>query len=160
FSPSHYLTEVVRSGGKAVISTRKIWKSPHLAAFPDESKINETNGVWPTIKGCATPGLSKGLWIGSLGNAHNDALGIFHVPCDTAVWSAESVQIEQGVVLPVSPKRSVPGLIAGQSGIACHPGSVVNTVPCATRSAESIEVGYAILCSMPCRGLVLCLRDR
>ena len=101
--PSDYLTEVVGSGGKAVISTRKIGKSPHLATFPDEPKIDEANGVWPTVKGCATPSLPKRLWIGSLGNAHNDALGIFHVPCDTAVWSAEGAKIEQRMLLPVSP---------------------------------------------------------
>src|ERR1700755_1651784 len=93
--PSDYLTDVVGSSGKAVISTREIGKSSHLATFPDEPKINETNCVWPTIKGCATPGFSKRVWIRGLRNAHNDTLGIFHIPCDTAVWTAEGAKIEQ-----------------------------------------------------------------
>src|SRR4029077_6542931 len=153
--PSDCLTEVVGSGGKAVITTGKIGKSSHLATFPDEPKIDETNGVWPTIKSGATPALPKRLWIGCLGNAHNDSLRIFHVPCDTAVWSTEGAKIEHCMLLPISPQRSVPRLIAGQSGIACHPGSVFDTIASATCSAQRIEVGYAILCSMLCRGLVL-----
>jgi hypothetical protein len=56
--PAHYLTKIVGSGCKAVISTGKIGKSPQLATFPDEPKIDETNGVWPAIEGGATPRLT------------------------------------------------------------------------------------------------------
>src|SRR5882762_7929980 len=38
--PAHHLTQVISSRGKTVISTRKIGKSPHLAVFQNESKID------------------------------------------------------------------------------------------------------------------------
>src|SRR5439155_24015867 len=85
--PSDHLTEVVGSGCKAVISTRKCGQSPHLALFPNEPEIDKADIVRPTVESEATPPLSHRLRRGCLGNTHDDALGIFHVPCYTAVWS-------------------------------------------------------------------------
>ena len=83
--PPDHLTEVVGSGGKAVISTRKCGQSPHLALFPNEPEIDKADIVRPTVESEATPPLPQRLRRGSLGNTHDDALGIFDVPCYTAV---------------------------------------------------------------------------
>jgi hypothetical protein len=47
-----------------------------------------------------------------------------------------------------------------QSGIACHPALVINTVSPAARPAKRIEVGYLILRSCLRLYLSLCLRQR
>ena len=92
--PSDYLTEVVGSGGKAVVSTRKIGKSPHLVVFPNEPEIDIADVVRRTVESRATPSLPERLRIGSLRNTHDDSLSILHVPCDTAVWSAKCAEVE------------------------------------------------------------------
>src|SRR5437667_5356280 len=131
--PPDHLTEVVGSGCKAVISARKWEKSPHRAVFPNEPEIDIADVVRRTVESRATPVLTVRLRRrGSLGNTHDDARGIFHVPCDTAVWSAKCAEIREQTV---SPQRSVPVPIQ-HSGIACHPALVINTISPATRSAE------------------------
>src|SRR5438094_7744441 len=77
--PPDHLTQVVGSGSKTVIATRKIGQSPHLALFPNEAEIDKAEG--PTVESRATPVLTVRLRRGSLGNTHDDARGIFHVPC-------------------------------------------------------------------------------
>src|SRR5438876_7316531 len=77
--PPHHLTQIVGSGSKTVIATRKIGQSPHLALFPNEAEIDKAEG--PTVESRATPVLTVRLRRGSLGNTHDDARGIFHVPC-------------------------------------------------------------------------------
>ena len=72
--PPDHLTQVVGSGGKAVISTWKIGKSPHLAVFPNEPEIDVADVVRRTVESRATPSLPERLRIGSLRNTHDDAL--------------------------------------------------------------------------------------
>jgi len=92
--PPDHLTEVVGSGCKAVISARKWEKSPHRAVFPNEPEIDIADVVRRTVESRATPVLTVRLRRrGSLGNTHDDARGIFHVPCDTTVWSSECEEV-------------------------------------------------------------------
>src|SRR6266576_6974523 len=92
--PPDYLTQVVGSGRKAVVSTRKIGQSPHLALLPNEPEIDIADVVGRTVERRATPVLSVRLRRrGSLGNTHDDSRSIFHVPCYTAVWSAKCAQV-------------------------------------------------------------------
>src|SRR5437868_6943353 len=92
--PSHHLTQIVSSCGKAIISSRKIGQSPHLTLLPNEPEIDVADVVRRTVESRATPVLSVRLRRrGSLGNTHDDSRGIFDVPCDTAVWSAEGVEV-------------------------------------------------------------------
>src|SRR5438067_5593097 len=91
--PPHHLTQVVGSGGKAIISARKIGKSPHLVLFPNEPEVDIADVVRRPVESRATPALAEQLRVGSLGNTHDDSRGIFHVPCDTAVWSAECAEV-------------------------------------------------------------------
>src|SRR5439155_7255224 len=150
FRPSDCLTQVIGSCGKAVIAAWKIGKSPHraLSILPNEPEIDIADVVRRTVESRATPSLPQWLRIGSLGNTHDDSRGIFHVPCDTAVWSAECEEVGQQTV---SPQRSVPVPIR-QSGIACHPGLVINTISPVTRSAKPGEVRHLVL------QLCLCLQ--
>ena len=134
--PPDDLTQVVGSGCKAVISTWKVGKSSHLAVLPNEPEIDIADVVRRTVESRATPALAERLRVGSLGNTHDDSRGIFHVPCDTAVWSAECAEVGEQTV---SPQRSVPVPIR-QSGIACHPGLVINTISPVTRSAKPGQV--------------------
>ena len=106
--PSDYLTQVIGSGGKTVVSTRKIGKSPHLVLFPNKPEIDIADVVRPTVESRATPALPERLRIGGLGNTHDDSRSIFHVPRDTAVWSAKCAEVSERTV---SPQRSVPVLI-------------------------------------------------
>ena len=91
--PPDYLTQVIGSGGKTVISTRKIGQSSHLALLPNESEVDIADVVRRTVESRATPVLAEGLRRESLGNTHDDSRGIFHVPRDTTVWSAEGVEV-------------------------------------------------------------------
>ena len=131
--PAHSLTQVIGSRGKAVISTLKIGKCPHLVVFPNEAKIDIPGSERPKVEEETAPKLPPWLRRGSLGNTHDNARGIFHVPCDTAVWSAECVEIGEHTV---SPQRSVPGLVSRQSGITCRPSLVIDAVSGATGAAE------------------------
>src|SRR6266571_2427595 len=134
--PPDRLAEVVGSGCKAVISAGKWKESSHLVVLPNEPEIDIADVVRRTVESRATPGLPQWLRIGSLGNTHDDSRGIFHVPGDTAVWSAEYEEVGQQTV---SPQRSVPVPI-WQPGITCHPGLVVNTISPVTRSAKPRQV--------------------
>ena len=91
--PPDHLTQIVGSGGKAIISSRKIGQSPHLAVLPNEPEVDIADVVRRTVESRATPALAQRLRRGSLGNTHDDSRGIFHVPCDTAVWSAEGAEV-------------------------------------------------------------------
>src|SRR5207247_11049520 len=134
--PPDHLTPVVGSGCKPVIATWKVGKSSHLAVLTDKSEIDVTDVVRRTVESRATPALAEQLRVGSLGNTYDDSRGIFHVPCDTAVWSAECEEVGQQTV---SPQRSVPVSIR-PSGIARHPGLVINTISPVTCSAKPGEV--------------------
>src|SRR5438552_16824571 len=156
--PSDHLTEVVGSGCKAVISTRKIGKSSHLtqALFPNEPEIDKADIVRRTVESEATPPLPQRLRIGSLRNTHDDSRGILHVPRDTAVWPPECAEVEQRTA---SPQRSVPVPIR-QSGVACRPALVINAVSHATRSAEAGKIRHLVLLSCLCCFRPLCLHGR
>jgi hypothetical protein len=93
--PPDYLTQVIGSRGKAVISTRKCGQSPHLALalFPNEPEVDKADVVRRSVEIHTTPVLAVRLRIGSLRNTHDNARGIFHVPCDTTVGSPERVEI-------------------------------------------------------------------
>jgi hypothetical protein len=112
--PADHLTQVVGSSCKAIIAAWKWGKSSHLVVLPNEPEICKPDIVRRTVEGCATPTLSERLGIGSLRDTHDDARGIFHVPRDTAVWSAECEEVCQRTV---SPQRSVP-IPVRESGIA------------------------------------------
>src|SRR6266487_1123244 len=142
--PSHHLMEVIGSRGKAVISTRKIGKSPHraLALFPNEPEIDKAGAIRWTVEVKATPELAVRFRVGSLRNTHNDTLCIFQVPCYTAVWSAECVEVRYRTV---SPQSSVPAQVIRQSGIACHPGLVIDAVSSTARPAKPGEVRHLVL---------------
>ncbi len=102
--PANRLTQVIGSCRKTIVSTRKIGKSPHLVVFPNKPEIDIAYVVRRTVKSRATPVLDR-LRRESLGNTHEDARGIFHVPCDTAVWSAKCAEVREQTA---SPQRSVP----------------------------------------------------
>src|SRR5437762_12344219 len=91
--PPHHLTQVVGSGGKAVISARKWGKSPHLVLFPNEPEIDITDVVRRTVESRAAPALAEQLRAGSLGNTHQVSRRIFHVPGDTAIWSPDLAEV-------------------------------------------------------------------
>src|SRR5207253_249479 len=150
FRPSDCLTQVIGSCGKAVIAAWKIGKSPHraLSVFPNEPEIDIPDVVRRTVESRATPSLSERLRIGGLRDTDDDSRGIFHVPCDTAVGSAKCAKVGEQTV---SPQRSVPVPIR-QSGIACHPGLVINTISPVARSAKPGEVRHLVL------QLCLCLQ--
>src|SRR6516165_8398562 len=141
--PPDRLTEVVGSGGKAVVSTRKIGKTSHLiqALFPNESEIDITDVVRRTVESRATPSLPERLRIGGLRNTHDDALGIFHVPRDAAVRSAKRAQVGEHTA---SPQRSVPVSIR-ESRIACRPALVIHAVPPATGATKIGKGRYLVL---------------
>src|SRR5215813_10352290 len=143
FRPSDCLTQVVGSCGKAVVATRKVGKSPHrtLSIFPDKPEIDISDVVRRTVESRATPSLSERLRIGGLRDTNDDALRILYIPCDTAVGSAKCVEVGEQTV---SPQRSVPVPIR-QSGIACHPGLVINTISPVARSAKPGEVRHLVL---------------
>src|SRR6266550_3219128 len=151
--PPHHLTQIVGSGGKAIISSRKIGQSPHLVVLPNEPEVDIADVVRRTVEKRATPGLPQWLRVGSLGNTHDDSRRIFHVPCDTAVWSAKCAEVKEQTV---SPQRSVPVPIR-QSGIACHPALVINAISAATRAAEIGEGRYLIVQSRFCCFRPLCM---
>src|SRR5438094_6880229 len=130
--PPDHLTQIVGSGGKAVIAAREWGKSPHLVVLPNEPEVDIADVVRRTVESRTTPAFAEQLRIGSLGNTHDDSRGIFHVPCDTAVWSAKCAEVGEQTV---SPQRSVPVPIR-QPGIACDPALVIDAVSPATRSAE------------------------
>src|SRR5882724_10596467 len=150
--PPHHLTQVVGSGGKAVISARKVGKSPHLVLFPNEPEVDIADVVRRTVESRATPALAEQLRVGSLGNTHDDSRRIFHVPCDTAVWSAKCAEVGEHAV---SPQRSVPVPIR-QSGIACRRALVINAISPATRSAKIRKSRHVVLCFCLCLTLSLC----
>src|SRR5438067_8535281 len=131
-SPPDHLTQVVGSGCKAVIAARKWGKSPHLVVLPNEPEVDIADVVRRTVESRATPAFAEQLRVGSLGNTHDNSRGIFHVPCDTAVWPPECAEVGEQTA---SPECSVPVPIR-QSGIACHPALVINAVSPATRSTE------------------------
>src|SRR6266853_2925420 len=91
--PPHNLTQIVGSCGKAIISSRKIGQSSHLVVLPNEPEVDVADVVRRTVESRATPALAEELRVGGLGNTHDDSRGIFHVPCDTAVWSAECEEV-------------------------------------------------------------------
>ena len=91
--PPDYLTQVIGSGSKTVVSTGKIGKSPHLALLPNEPEIDIADVVRRTVENRATPVLAIRLRRESLRNTNDDSRGIFHVPCDTAVWSAKCAEV-------------------------------------------------------------------
>jgi hypothetical protein len=91
--PPDYLTQVIRSGGKTVVSTRKIGQSPHLALLPNKPEVDIADVVRRTVKSRATPVLAEWLRRESLGNTHDDSRGIFDIPCYATVWSAECVEV-------------------------------------------------------------------
>src|SRR4029450_368352 len=154
--PSDHLTQVIGSCSKAIISSRKIRQSPHLVVLPNEPEVDKADVVRRTVESCATPAFAKQLRVGSLGNTHDDSRGIFHVPCDTAVWSAKCAEVGEQTA---SPQRSVPVPI-GLSGIACHPALVIDAVSPATRAAEIGEGRYLILQSRLCCFRPLCMHGR
>src|SRR5439155_11782763 len=91
--PPHHLTQVVGSGGKAVISAREIGQPPHLVLFPNEPEVDIADVVRRTVESRATPALAEQLRVGILANTDYDSRGIFHVPSYTVVWSAECAEI-------------------------------------------------------------------
>jgi hypothetical protein len=91
--PPDDLTQVVGSGCETVIATWKVGKASHLAILPDKSEIDVTDVVRRTVESRAAPALAEQLRIGSLRNTHDDSRSIFHVPCNTAVWSAECEEV-------------------------------------------------------------------
>src|SRR5436190_20199091 len=91
--PPDYLTQVIGSGSKTVVSTRKIGQSPHLALLPNEPEVDIPDVARCTAESRATPVLAEWLRRESLGNTDDDTRGIFHVPCHTAVWSAECAEV-------------------------------------------------------------------
>src|SRR5205823_3476945 len=155
--PANRLTQVIGSGGKTIVSTRKIGKRPHLVVFPNEPEVDIAYVVRRTVESRATPVLDR-LRRKSLGNTHEDARGIFHVPCDTAVWSAQCAEIREQTV---SPQCSVP-IPVRQSGIACHPALVVNAVSPATSSSEAGKIRHLVMPFCFCLRLFrsLCKRGR
>src|SRR4029077_8739607 len=141
-SPSHRLTQVVGSGNKTVVSTRKIGKAPHLVLFPNKPEIDKADGERPGVESCATPSFTERLRIGGLRDTHDDALSILHVPCDTAVWSPKCAEVSERTVPPQS---SVSPLISRQPGVACHPTLIIDTVSGVTRPAERGKVRHLVL---------------
>src|SRR5918996_674663 len=111
--PPHHLTQVVGSGCKTIISSRKIGQSPQLIVLPNEPEVDIADVVRRIVESRATPAFAEQLRVGSLGNTHDDSRGIFHVPCDIAVWSTKCAEVGEHAV---SPQRSVPVPIR-QSGI-------------------------------------------
>src|SRR3954469_13809180 len=91
--PSNGLVQVICFCGKAVVSPWKIWKPPHLILFPDKAKIDKPGVKGRTVEGCAAPSLPKRLRIGSLRDTHKNAVRILHIPCDTAIWSAQRAEV-------------------------------------------------------------------
>src|SRR6058998_1505707 len=154
--PPDRLTQVVGSGCKAIISSRKIGQSPHLVVLPNEPEVDIADVVRRTVEKRATPSLPQWLRVGSLGNTHDDSRRIFHVPCDTAVWSAKCAEVGEQTV---SPQRGVPVPIR-QSGIACHPALVIDAVSPTTRAAEIGEFRHLVLCSRLRLRWPLCERRR
>jgi len=103
--PSHYLTKIVGSRGKPIVPPREVGKSPHLALalFPNKTEINKPGSERPAVETETAPNLSQRLRIGSLRDTDDDTLGVFHIPSNTAVWSAECAEIEQRVVPSLLP---------------------------------------------------------
>src|SRR5947207_16009893 len=91
--PPDDLTQVIGSGGKAVVSTRKIGQSPHLALLPNEPEVDIADVVRCTVESRATPVLAELLRRESLAHNDDDTRGIFHVPCHTTAWSAECAEV-------------------------------------------------------------------
>src|SRR4029079_14572415 len=141
-SPTHRLTQVVGSGNKAVVSSRKIGKAPHLVLFPNKPEIDKTDGERPGVETSATPSLPERLRIGGLRDTHDDTLSILHVSCHTAVWPPKCAQVRKRTVAPQS---SVPALISRQPGVACHPTLIIDAVSGVTRPAERGEFRHLIL---------------
>src|SRR5215472_6858040 len=130
--PTDYLTKVISSGCKAVISARKCGKPSHLVVLPNEPEVDIADVVRRTVESRATPSFPERLRIGGLRNTHDDALSIFNVPCDTAVWSAERAEIGEQTA---SPQRSVPVSIR-EPGISCRPTLVIDAVSPATGATK------------------------
>src|SRR4029079_6941964 len=100
FRPPDDLPEVVGSGRKAVISAGKWGKTSHLVVLPNEPEVDKADVVRRTVESRATPSLPERLGIGGLRNTHDDALGILHIPCDTAVRSPKCAQISEETASP------------------------------------------------------------
>src|SRR4029077_18083819 len=124
-SPSHRLTQVVCSGNKTVVSSRKIGEAPHLVLFPNKPEIDKADSERPGVESCATPSFPERLRIGGLRDTHDDALSILYAPCDTAVRSHKCAEVSERTVPPQS---SVPALISRQPGVACRPTLIVDAV--------------------------------
>src|SRR5574338_241926 len=89
FRPANHLTEVVSSGRKPVVASRKWRKWSHLVVLPNKPKVYVASVVRRTVEPGAAPSFPERLGIGGLRNTHDDALGILDVPCHTAVRSTE-----------------------------------------------------------------------
>src|SRR4029453_13120983 len=100
--PTDHFTAVVGPGGKAVVSAQGRQRS-HLAAFPNEPEIDITDVVRPRVESEATPPLPQWLRCGSLGNTHDDAAVILHIPGDAAVGSPERPKVDERMAGAVSP---------------------------------------------------------
>ena len=91
--PSHYLTQIIGSGGEAIVSSREVGQSPHLVVLPNEPEVDVADVIGRTVEVSATPALAQRLRGQRLGNTDEDSRGIFHIPCDAAVWSAQCLKI-------------------------------------------------------------------
>src|SRR5216117_2554158 len=75
FRPPDYLTQVVGSCGKAIISSREIGQSSHLVVLPNEPEVDVADVVRRAVESRATPALAEDLRGGGLGNTHDDSRG-------------------------------------------------------------------------------------
>src|SRR5262245_25691540 len=139
--PPDHLTQVVGSGRKAVVSTRKWGKPSHQTVLPNEPKIDITDVMRRTVESRATPSLAERLRIGGLRNTHDNTLGILHVPRDTAVGSAKRAQVGEHTA---SPQRSVPVPVR-EPGIACRPALVINAISPAARATKIWKGRHLVL---------------
>src|SRR4029077_15465839 len=122
-SPSHRLPQVIGSGRKTVVSTRRIGKAPHLILFPNKPEIDKADGKGPGVEICATPSLSERLRIGGLRDTHYNALRILDIPGDTAFWAPECAEVRERTVAPQSDQLA---LITYIAGVTCHPPLIID----------------------------------
>src|SRR4030095_9931094 len=111
--PTDHFTAAVGPRGKAVVSAQGRQRS-HLAAFPNEPEIDITDVVRPRIESEATPPLPQRLRRGSLGNTHDDAAVVLHVPGDIAVWSAEGAKVLDRAGCTISPQGGMATRVSPQ----------------------------------------------
>src|ERR1700722_7592258 len=127
--PTDNLAAIVYSGHIAVVAAER-WQRRHHSVLPRKPKAHMPGDGWKKCR--ATPVLSQRIDVRSLGNAGQFARIVFVGPCDIAVRSAKSSQVNRRSEPQFSVHRGVPRKVRA----AGDPAKIVDATGSAARSPQ------------------------